>query len=275
MLRRIRTLRMIIHFYVIVHCSVTIWFLYCRPCGKKNKISLGGCGRFTVAEFFSFGVSLMIVFIWIITGHWLLMDAMGIGLCVAFIAFVRLPSLKVSTLLLSGLLLYDVFWVFFSKYVFSANVMVRVGKAFLRLNFSNIRSDRNVFSHQTGQQSYGSRGQAIPSQSCCQKCTQIVFTRQIGISFKSQRRPFFYVGSGRYCHAWLTALFRNEIRCLQESTSKSCNGYYNCNVSYRKIINGITSFFLHRQEKWLKLVFLYQILGTESPIFIVLCLVTS
>lgn len=48
------------------------------------------------------------------------------GLCVAFIAFVRLPSLKVSTLLLSGLLLYDVFWVFFSQYVFSANVMVKV-----------------------------------------------------------------------------------------------------------------------------------------------------
>ena len=52
------------------------------------------------------------------------MDAMGMGLCVAFIAFVRLPSLKVSTLLLSGLLLYDVFWVFFSQYVFNANVMV-------------------------------------------------------------------------------------------------------------------------------------------------------
>ena len=62
----------------------------------------------------------------LLTGHWLLMDAMGIGLCVAFIAFVRLPSLKVSTLLLSGLLLYDVFWVFFSKYFFNANVMVRV-----------------------------------------------------------------------------------------------------------------------------------------------------
>ena len=87
----------------------------------------------------------MIVFIWIITGHWLLMDAMGIGLCVAFIAFVRLPSLKVSTLLLSGLLLYDVFWVFFSKYVFSANVMVRVGEAFFRLNFSGILSKRNLF----------------------------------------------------------------------------------------------------------------------------------
>ena len=51
---------------------------------------------------------------------------MGMGLCVAFIAFVRLPSLKVSTLLLTGLLVYDVFWVFFSSYIFNANVMVKV-----------------------------------------------------------------------------------------------------------------------------------------------------
>jgi signal peptide peptidase-like protein 3 len=60
------------------------------------------------------------------TGHWLLMDALGMGLCVAFIALVRLPSLKVSTLLLVGLLVYDVFWVFFSSYIFSTNVMVKV-----------------------------------------------------------------------------------------------------------------------------------------------------
>src|SRR5438105_1340308 len=51
---------------------------------------------------------------------------MGMGLCVAFIAFVRLPSLKVSTLLLTGLLIYDVFWVFFSSYIFNSNVMVKV-----------------------------------------------------------------------------------------------------------------------------------------------------
>lgn len=99
---------------------------FLRPCGRNAKLSLGFCGRFSMAELISLSISTLIVFIWIITGHWLLMDAMGIGLCVAFIAFVRLPSLKVSTLLLSGLLLYDVFWVFFSKYVFSANVMVRV-----------------------------------------------------------------------------------------------------------------------------------------------------
>ncbi|KPJ00629.1 Signal peptide peptidase-like 3 [Papilio xuthus] len=54
------------------------------------------------------------------------MDAMGMGLCVTFIALIRLPSLKVSTLLLTGLLLYDVFWVFFSSYIFTTNVMVKV-----------------------------------------------------------------------------------------------------------------------------------------------------
>lgn len=60
----------------------------------------------------------MLVLIWVLTGHWLLMDALAMGLCVAMIAFVRLPSLKVSCLLLSGLLIYDVFWV--SVYVLGA-----------------------------------------------------------------------------------------------------------------------------------------------------------
>lgn len=97
-----------------------------RPCSDGNKISFGVCGRFTAAELMSFCMSVTIVCIWVLTGHWLLMDAMGMGLCVAFIAFVRLPSLKVSTLLLTGLLIYDVFWVFFSSYIFNANVMVKV-----------------------------------------------------------------------------------------------------------------------------------------------------
>ncbi|XP_015795383.1 signal peptide peptidase-like 3 [Tetranychus urticae] len=97
-----------------------------RPCTDKKKISFGFCGRFTVAEILSFSLSVTIVCIWVLTGHWLLMDAMGMGLCVAFIALVRLPSLKVSTLLLTGLLIYDVFWVFFSSYIFNSNVMVKV-----------------------------------------------------------------------------------------------------------------------------------------------------
>lgn len=97
-----------------------------KPCSDNKKISFGMCGRFTGAEIISFMMAVSIVCVWVLTGHWLLMDAMGMGLCVAFIAFVRLPSLKVSTLLLTGLLVYDVFWVFFSSYIFNANVMVKV-----------------------------------------------------------------------------------------------------------------------------------------------------
>ena len=39
-----------------------------RPCGKNNKISMGCCGKFTLAELTSFTISTMIVFVWIMTG---------------------------------------------------------------------------------------------------------------------------------------------------------------------------------------------------------------
>jgi len=76
-------------------------------------------------------------------------SAMGMGLCVAFIAFVRLPSLKVSTLLLTGLLIYDVFWVFFSSYIFNANVMVKVTNTeALSDNLSSNFDDRIIYHRQ-------------------------------------------------------------------------------------------------------------------------------
>lgn len=139
---------------------IQISSLFCR-------LSFGLCGRYTAAELLAFFLSFGLVCLWVLTGHWLLMDgkitcrryilekiifpllALGMGLCVAFIALVRLPSLKVSTLLLSGLLIYDVAWVnfiaivnvsffirnifqmftfqvFFSSYLFNTNVMVKV-----------------------------------------------------------------------------------------------------------------------------------------------------
>lgn len=48
---------------------------------------------------------------WALTSNHFLIAALGMGLCVALIALVQLPNLKVSTLLLTGLLIYDVFWV--------------------------------------------------------------------------------------------------------------------------------------------------------------------
>ncbi|PVD31739.1 hypothetical protein C0Q70_07157 [Pomacea canaliculata] len=127
------SLQMIFAIFTAILATVAFAFLLLpmcqymiQPCAGAQKISFGMCGRFTAAEIVAFCLSFMIVCVWILTGHWLLMDALGMGLCVAFIALVRLPSLKVSTMLLVGLLIYDVFWVFFSSYIFSANVMVKV-----------------------------------------------------------------------------------------------------------------------------------------------------
>lgn len=39
-----------------------------------SRISFGCCGRFTAAELLSFSLSVMLVLIWVLTGHWLLMD---------------------------------------------------------------------------------------------------------------------------------------------------------------------------------------------------------
>lgn len=45
-----------------------------RPCTDGKRFSFGVCGRFTAAELFSFTLSVSIVCVWVLTGHWLLMD---------------------------------------------------------------------------------------------------------------------------------------------------------------------------------------------------------
>ncbi len=69
-------------------------------------------------------VSGMCVVCWILTGSMALNNLLGICLCITFISLVRLPSLKVTTYLLSALFFYDIFWVFYSDGLFGKNVMV-------------------------------------------------------------------------------------------------------------------------------------------------------
>ncbi|KAL3630589.1 Signal peptide peptidase-like 1 [Castilleja foliolosa] len=63
---------------------------------------------------------------WLVTGHWVLNNLLGISLCVAFVSHVRLPNIKICAMLLACLFVYDVFWVFYSERFFGANVMVSV-----------------------------------------------------------------------------------------------------------------------------------------------------
>lgn len=52
------------------------WFCIIQSVSYSSycRISFGCCGRFTLAELLSFAFSLLLVFIWVLTGHWLLMD---------------------------------------------------------------------------------------------------------------------------------------------------------------------------------------------------------
>lgn len=63
---------------------------------------------------------------WLVSGHWMLNNLLGICICVAFVSHVRLPNIKICSLLLVCLFVYDIFWVFFSERFFGANVMVSV-----------------------------------------------------------------------------------------------------------------------------------------------------
>ncbi|CAI5981400.1 unnamed protein product [Closterium sp. NIES-64] len=72
------------------------------------------------------GLSAALVLSWLVSGHWLLNNALGAAICVAFVSHVRLPNVKVCALLLACLFLYDIFWVFFSHRFFGANVMLSV-----------------------------------------------------------------------------------------------------------------------------------------------------
>jgi signal peptide peptidase-like protein 3 len=66
------------------------------------------------------------VALWLVTGHWILNNTLGIAICIAFISHVKLPNVKICALLLSCLFFYDIFWVFFSEHFFGSNVMVVV-----------------------------------------------------------------------------------------------------------------------------------------------------
>lgn len=84
----------------------------CGGLAIKNDQMLLGC----------IGVSAVLC--WLLTGAWLLNNVLGVCFCMAFISFIRLPNLKVCAVLLGGLFVYDVFWVFFSEGLFGDNVMV-------------------------------------------------------------------------------------------------------------------------------------------------------
>ncbi|KAF5733060.1 signal peptide peptidase-like 4 [Tripterygium wilfordii] len=59
---------------------------------------------------------------------WIGQDILGIALIITVLQIVRVPNLKVGTVLLSCAFLYDIFWVFVSKLWFRESVMIVVAR---------------------------------------------------------------------------------------------------------------------------------------------------
>ena len=84
----------------------------------------GGLGGSPYAAPAALGVSVVLAWAWL--GGAALGNLVAACTCVALVALVRLPSLKVAAVALAGLLAYDVFMVFFSARFFGESVMVSV-----------------------------------------------------------------------------------------------------------------------------------------------------
>lgn len=79
---------------------------------------------------FLYSIATVIVFLWLLSGSILLNNAIAISMAVLIVSFVRVDSLKMLTLLLAGLVVYDVVFVFLSPYIFQGrNVMLDVASA--------------------------------------------------------------------------------------------------------------------------------------------------
>ncbi|CAK9134401.1 unnamed protein product [Ilex paraguariensis] len=59
---------------------------------------------------------------------WIGQDILGIALIITVLQIVRVPNLKVGTILLSCAIVYDIFWVFVSKWWFHKSVMIVVAR---------------------------------------------------------------------------------------------------------------------------------------------------
>ncbi|XP_078182696.1 SIGNAL PEPTIDE PEPTIDASE-LIKE 1 [Carex rostrata] len=93
----------------------------------SDQFAFRCCSKsFTRTQLLLLVFSISMVLAWMVSGHWVLNNILGICICITFVSHVRLPNIKICALLLVCLFVYDIFWVFFSEMFFGANVMVSV-----------------------------------------------------------------------------------------------------------------------------------------------------
>jgi len=134
-------------FIIIIFCVTSfssISFLVFEPAlkwiaPKFYKIQVTSCVfpwireniKFSRGEIVVCFMSLSIVVTWFVERHtmWYLQNILGICVCCTFTVLVKLPNLSIATALLVLFLLYDIFMVFLSPFIFSSSVMLDVATA--------------------------------------------------------------------------------------------------------------------------------------------------
>ncbi len=140
---------------IVLIGSTTSLFQICQHIGKYLLLVVVRSHNLSnvsnvlwIVNAFSIIFTIAVTCEWIRSGNFVCHDILGCSLCIAFISTVvklhvipiilslsvstilhntiqlRFPSLKLATFCLTGLVIYDIYWVFLSEFFFRSNVMV-------------------------------------------------------------------------------------------------------------------------------------------------------
>lgn len=125
---------------VVVSCSYALFFslaplvdmlffFSCSPSSRRGDTGGNTTRSNNTARVTATGmVVAMIVVGWLLSGSWILNNILASCMCVAFLSHVRMPNVRACAVLMAGLVVYDVFWVFLSEGVFGSNVMTETAQ---------------------------------------------------------------------------------------------------------------------------------------------------
>lgn len=84
----------------------------------------------TLGDLLALLLSIGVAVFWFLMRHenfaWVFQDIFGVCLCIMFLRTLRLPNVKIATVLLVLVFCYDIFMVFISPYIFKESVMIKV-----------------------------------------------------------------------------------------------------------------------------------------------------
>jgi len=107
--------------YTIIHQHI-------KKRGWEKSWNLRWVGDVDVSGIISMCSSAFVIILWLVTKHWIPTDILAVCIAATALCFVRLPSLKISSVILLLFMVYDVFWVYISPFIFKKNVMVTVAQ---------------------------------------------------------------------------------------------------------------------------------------------------